>query len=325
MRFWIEMSTPKEVLFFKDFIPEILERGHDYFITTRKYEEANDLIDHFNLKAHIVGGHGGKSLYGKLASGAERIKLLSDIVGDADVLVNLCNPEACRVAFGLGIPVINFIDMPESDKVCRLTVPLSKAVFTPFHVPKSMIRKYWDGPIKTYNCLDPIAWMSKEPKPLDKIWNEEITYPFIIYRPGETKAAYYPDKDDITIPIVEKLMEKYPSGTFLPVPRYEQHKMVDMQNLLYYADLFIGGGGTMNIEAAYWGTWTVACRPVITTYDRWMEDNVLQVRANTIEDGVNLSQQMIKRGVKNKNSYKLRNMTFPLKEIITSIEEYIMS
>ena len=75
-----------------------------------------------------------------------------------------------------------------------------------------------------------------------------MKYAFIIYRPGETKAAYYPEKDDITIPIIEGLKKIYPTGTFMPVPRYGEHEMIDMQSLLYHADLFVGGGGTMNIE-----------------------------------------------------------------------------
>jgi predicted glycosyltransferase len=274
LKIWIDLATPKETLMLNSFIKEFRARGHEVILSTRKYVETNDLIEYLGLQnVYVAGTHAGTKEK-KLHQSIKRLTKLYPwvIQNKPDALVNFSNVEACRIAFGLGIPIVNFTDMPESDKVMRLTLPLSNIVFTPFVVPKEAIWKYWDGPLYQYNCLDPIAWMPETPKPLEEIYPTPVKRPFIIYRSGEVKASYFNGFDDVSRPIAEELKKHYPEGTFFEVPRYTKHEMLDMQSLLAYADLFIGGGATMNIEAAWWGTWTMACRPIIASYDRWCGD-----------------------------------------------------
>jgi len=325
LKIWIDLSTPKETLLFNEFIKEFKSRGHEIFLTTRKYAETNSIIKYLGLDAEMVGAH-GITREEKMKCAADRLKKLYPIILEQkpDALITFTNPEACRIAFGLGIPIFNFTDMPESDKVMRLTLPLSTIVFSPFVVTKELIWKYWDGPTIFYNCLDPIAWMRAIPKPLSVILPElNVVRPFIIYRSGETKAAYYEGKDDISVPIVAKLKTLYSSGTFYEVPRYTTHDMVDMQSLLAHADLFISGGATMAIEAAWWGTWTIACRPVIATYDKWLEENGLQFRANTVDEGITLATDFLSKNGKNPNLGLLWKQSFPLKAICDKIEEKV--
>lgn len=322
MKFWIDIGTPKEVLFFKSFKDELEKRGHDVFVTSRLYQETNDLLDYFGITWYQAGKHGGGNREEKFDAGLQRMKELRGMVEDANALITLVNPEASRVAFGVNIPIYNFIDMPESDKVCRLSLPLSRRVYIPFHVKESQIRKYWDGPIFTYNALDPIAWMPRNPIPLKTIINSHISRPFVIYRLGETQATYYKlfGMDDPVPEIVNNLKRDYPDGTFLEVSRYNKHKMMDMQSLLAYADLFIGGGGTMNIEAAWWGTWTLNCRPIYTSYDDWLVNHGNQIRITNATDGHIIAKKLIERGDKNQAMKHIRNMKFPLKEIVDDIE-----
>ena len=305
------------------FIKEFRSRGHEVIISARKYVEMNDLIDYLGMTdVYIAGEHAGTRKE-KLLESIKRLKKLYPwiIEQKPDALVNFSNVEACRIAFGLGIPIFNFTDMPESDKVMRLTLPLSNIVFTPFVVPKEMIWKYWDGSLYQYNALDPVAWMTETPKPLEEIIPEGVKRPFIIYRSGEVKASYYEGFDDISRPIAEKLQVLYPNGTFYEVPRYTKHKMLDMQSLLAHADLFISGGATMSIEAAWWGTWSLACRPIIASYDKWMEEKGLQYRPKSIEDGVTMAKGFIASGVKNPAMAELRKQVFPIKSLCDIIEQ----
>jgi predicted glycosyltransferase len=50
---------------------------------------------------------------------------------------------------------------------------------------------------------------------------------------------------------------------------------VIIQHFLAFADLFIGGGGTMNTEACYFGTPTISTRSFISHYDKFQIDNQL--------------------------------------------------
>lgn len=324
MKFWVDMCTPKDVIFFRKIIEELNYRNHEIFITTRNYTETNNLINYFGLNAVIVGSH-GKTIKEKIDCSVERMVELNKLfkLEQPDALISYTNPESCRIAFGHAIPIFNYTDIPEAEKVMRLTLPLSSCIYSPFCVNPQLIRNYWVGELYLYDCLDPVAWLPAKPTPLKEIFDEYITYPFIIYRESENHASYLIDKEDITEYIIDELKDLYPSGTFFKIPRYEEHKSIDLQSLFAYADLFIGGGGTMNIEATWWGTWTLACRKITTSYDNWLEDNYLQFRVHNVESAIDYSKYLLSLAKKNKNCTKLRNMVFPVKEICDHMEKLI--
>jgi predicted glycosyltransferase len=77
----------------------------------------------------------------------------------------------------------------------------------------------------------------------------------------------------------------------------------------------------MAVEAAWWGTWTISCRPLIAAYDKWMEDKGLQYRPTGVENGVEMAKGFISSGVKNPMKEELRKQIFPLKNICDTIEK----
>ena len=328
MKFWLDMSTPKEVMFFNVIRKELLRRGHELIITTRHYRETNDLLNYFGIDAAIIGRH-GISREDKLQAGLERMqKLLSHVKHDNIWgLVTLANPEACRVAFGLGIPVFNFIDILESEIVCKLTLPLSKIVFIPFHVPRWKLFRYYSGDTYIYDCLDPVAWMPKEPAPIDEVGldekyfdNGQLRRPFIVYRAAETRASYFKEYGDITPQVIEELKKLMPNATYYPIPRYNVHRMIDLQSLLAHADLFVGGGGTITEEATWWGTWCVTCRPFKTTYDQWLIANDLLFAITEPIQGAIKCRQLLTFEGKNSAAEKLRSQNFPVAAICDMLE-----
>ncbi len=50
-----------------------------------------------------------------------------------------------------------------------------------------------------------------------------------------------------------------------------EEKMV-IQHLLAFADLFIGGGGTLNSEACFFGTPAISTRSFVSHYDKLLID-----------------------------------------------------
>ena len=130
----------------------IKQKGRHVLITTREsngYTEVVELLKLYKVKFFNIGSFGGSELRSKLAASLERQIALSEFIKNFDikVLVSLCSVDANRVAFGLGISIINFYDIPLSDHKtnfkralpqARLTLPLSKCVFHPFVVPKEV-------------------------------------------------------------------------------------------------------------------------------------------------------------------------------------------
>src|SRR5262249_9184322 len=99
---------------------------------------------HLGLEATSLGRHGGETLRGKLLRYAERVRALARHFDDVrpDVVVTLSGTEAPRAAFGLGIPVVCFADLPESDAVSRLSLPLAARVLAPWIVRRGDLMRY---------------------------------------------------------------------------------------------------------------------------------------------------------------------------------------
>ena len=76
MKIWIDILTPKQLLFSEPIV-EKLEKKHDLLCTSREYDEFSKLskIRHFDLI--FVGKHGGGDKENKLKASIERIEKLS--------------------------------------------------------------------------------------------------------------------------------------------------------------------------------------------------------------------------------------------------------
>jgi hypothetical protein len=95
-------------------------------------------------------------------------------------------------------------------------------------------------------------------------------------------------------------------ANFIAIPRYEPEPLQELlpfvtvlqekiivQHLLAYADLFIGGGGTLNSEACYFGIPTISTRSFISHYDKFLIEEGLMKKADTVEELVELSIENI--------------------------------
>lgn len=69
------------------------------------------------------------------------------------------------------------------------------------------------------------------------------------------------------------------------IPRYEAENLkkifkkaivlpekIELSNILPFCDLFVGGGGTINIEAVYWNIPIISTRSFLAFYDRYLID-----------------------------------------------------
>jgi len=290
MKVWIDVLTPKQALFFMNLSLKLEERGHQVIETTRRYREVNQLLRIKGLKAKVIGAHGGKDLYKKLVLSAERIVKLAALIKKEkpDIAISFSSIEAARVAFGLNIPHYCVSDSPHAEAASKLTIPLSKKLFTPFIIPKKAWIKYGipKENIIYYKALDPVTWL-KNFKPDETVLlklNLERDKPIVTVRPEEYFAAYLLNKKSAIVEIVHLLSKKLLDGQIIVLPRYQEqlsflrkeffkeknvkvvNRVVDGASLLALSSVFIGAGGTMNAEAALIGTPTISCYPSKPTY-----------------------------------------------------------
>lgn len=292
MKVWIDILTPKQALFFKELSSRLEEEGHEVLMTTRKYREVNQLLEAKGLSAKVVGEHGGPSPYGKLTASVERMAKLAPLIKDwaPDAAISFSSVEASRVAFGLRIPHYCVSDSPHAEAASRLSIPLSKKLFSPFAIPKRAWLKYGISPrnIVAYRALDPAAWL-KNFKPDGGVLSKlglSGKKPIVTVRPEEAFAAYLSPETLRRSVAVEaaRLLEGWANAQIVVLPRYEEQvsllkdefsgsekvkvaeAVIDGPSLLAYSSAFVGAGGTMTAEAALLGTPAISCFPSTPTY-----------------------------------------------------------
>lgn len=348
---WFDLVTPKSVMFFKNIIELIKEKGVEVLVTAREgqdYTEVVELLDLYHIPFVNRGTFGGAGLKDKLKASIDRQLSLMEFVSDYDIqcLVCLCSVDANRVAFGLGIPIINFYDIPLSDyktdfkkalPQARLTLPLSTKAFHPYMVPREIFERFGleDDQIITYHFLDVVAWL--DDFKADRSYYNAIleehgldeNKPTVIVREEEFKSSYVKHQYPIFYDGINQL-NKEVDANFIIIPRYEPGKLKEkfpfaaildqkivVQHLLAYADLFIGGGGTLNSEACYFGTPTISTRSFVSHYDKLLISKGLMEKADTSEELVKIGKLII--GERRDAKVIFDKMSLDLEEIVNKI------
>ncbi len=297
MNVWLDILTPKQANFLGELHHRLNAKGFKTLLTTRGYREVNELLELRNIKAIEVGRHGGGALKDKLVESSKRVSALTKIIEEErpEVAISFSSPEAARVAFGLKIPHYCISDSPHADAVCRLTVPLSQKLFTPWVIPLYAWKKYGVNPrdIVRYRALDPTVWLTgykTNPKVLDGL-KLDLSKPVIVIRTPEEFAAYLSDRSqsisESTTEIIGKILDLSGELQLVILPRYSSQAdrlkkrfgtriilpehVIDAIPLMQAASAFIGGGGTMTAEAALLGIPVISYYPGETTFvDRFL-------------------------------------------------------
>lgn len=337
MKIWIDILTPKQLLFSEPII-EKLGQKHDILCTSREYNEVTKLakIRHFDLI--FVGKHGGGDKKSKLKASIERIEKLSKKINKfkPDVVISFGSPEAARISFGLGIKHIMFCDSPHANAVMRLTLPLIQKLLIPYVIPKKEFSKFGinEKNIVQYKAIDAVVTMQR------KI-NQNIISPFknnnkknILIRVEEEEASYT-SKSSKIIPIIQKIANDYKDENIIVLGRYTQQiinlqkimgkkiKVIKMsfdgKYLLNDTDVFIGSGGTMTAESALMGIPTISYNAVPNIIENFLVKKSLVKR----ETNPKKVSNEIKRIFARKNDQNQKRAKKVVKQMEDPIEKLI--
>ncbi|MDH3780524.1 MAG: DUF354 domain-containing protein [Nitrosopumilus sp.] len=342
MKIWIDILTPKQLLFSESIVEKLGEK-HDLLCTSRNYDEVSKLAKIRNFDLVFVGKHGGGDKKTKLKASIDRIEKLSKKIKvfSPDIVISFCSPEAARISFGLGIKHIVFCDSPHADAVMRLTLPLIQKLLIPHIIPKNEFSKYGIDKknIIQYKAIDAVVTIQR------KI-NEKAALPFkknnrknILIRIEEEEASYT-SKSSKIIPIIKKVLKEYGDENIVILGRYTEQiknlqkiigkkiKIVKMsfdgKHLLNNTDIFIGSGGTMTAESALMGIPTISYNAVPNMIENFLVKKSLIKR----ETNPNKISNQIKKIFKssNKESQKkarriVKQMEDPIQKLIKIIDE----
>lgn len=268
MRVWVDVFNGPHVHFFQG-IHRFLSNAarSDLHMTARDYYPIAQLLDLYEVEASVIGQHGGGSLYGKLMASTQRVLALAEHIEAADrrqrldLLVHKHSVEAARVAWGLGIPNIAFLDneimVPQNMLVC----PLANVLVAPVCIEMGVVRSFSPNHviILPFDGVCEVAHVYRY-EPDESVLSQlglDPAKPIVVFRSAPKLAAYNSCKPLAEV-IIDRIEAQINGVQIVHLKRSgeggKRIGVVDARSLACYADVVISGGGTMTREAALLGT-----------------------------------------------------------------------
>jgi uncharacterized protein len=274
------MGHPAHVHFFKNFIREMEKRGHEIKVTARDKEVTKQLLDAYHIPYELIG----KPLPGKFSLVREWIYRTYRIarIGrkfNADIYLGILNPATAFSARINRKISLTFNDTEHARFAKRMTYPFTHHILTPScyleEIGKKQVR---------YNGYHELAYLhphyfTPDPAVLDEI-GLKAGDPFIILRFVSWGASHDVGHHGIRNKI-ELVRALEPFGSILisseaalppELQRYEIRMSPEkLHDLIYFAALSIGEGGTIATEAAALGIPSIYVSSLVGTMGNFIE------------------------------------------------------
>jgi predicted glycosyltransferase len=273
-KIWIDLDNSPHVPFFAPIIEELEQSGHSILLTARDCFQVCELADLLNLSYRRVGRHYGKNPIWKLAGLCWRsLQLIPAVLRDKPVLaLSHGSRSQLLVANLLRIPSVTIADY-EFARIWMLVHPTW--VITPEIIADSAIHARKDHILKYPGIKEDVyvPRFNPDPSVLAKFGVDGKDV-IVLVRPPATEAHYHRPESDELFEAVLNFLGGKPQVKMILLPRNERqaadirsrwatlfatgqilipNSVVDGLNLIWYSDLVISGGGTMNREAAALG------------------------------------------------------------------------
>jgi predicted glycosyltransferase len=279
---WIDLENSPHVPFFGPIIKELEERGCQVVLTARDCFQVCELADMAGLKYRKIGRHYGKNSIAKLVGLGFRVVQMTPFALREKPTITVCHGSRSLLVLSalLGIPSINIADYEHADH--RLTTWLgsvqNKWVMTPDVIPPDIFVKH--GMLKDHVLHYPgikedvyTPFFKPDPSLKDTL-GLQSTDVVVTIRPPATEAHYHNPESEKLLMAVFELLGAHPEIKTILLPRTHKQEAelrqarpemfaagailvpkhaVDGLDLIWYSDVVISGGGTMNREAAALG------------------------------------------------------------------------
>jgi len=280
MKIVVDINHPAHVHYFKNFIWEMQKRGHQILITATEKDVACTLLDRYNLEYRNLG-HYGSSLISKVISlPLIDIRMyLAVRKFQPDIFLGFGSIRAAHVAFLLRKPCINFEDTEHSTGQIGLYLPFVSTVCTPscFNGDLGPKQIRFNG-FMELAALHPNQFIPN-PAVLAELGLSEGD-PFFIVRLISWNASHDIGQHGIRDKIgLIQVLEKYgrvlitSEGTLPPVLQSYQIRVSPekLHDLLYFATVYLGEGGTTAAEAGVLGTPSIFISSLAGTMGNFIE------------------------------------------------------
>jgi uncharacterized protein len=305
-KIWIDLDNSPHVPLFLPIIEELRNRGFELLLTARNMYQVVELLEFFELPSKVVGGHWGKNKALKVLSNISRAIQLIPTAAKfrPDLAISHGSRAQVLVCKALGIKSLMMHDYEHTIRTGFLEPDW---ILTPEVIPdKSMSRG--SGHTLKYPGLKEDVYAPLL-RPNDSILSKlGISKDDLVVtlRPPATEAHYHnPDSEKLFAATLQ-MLAKQPHVRVVTLPRNARQKKqlleqfageiasglmiipdgaLDGLNLVWFSDLVISGGGTMNREAAALGVPVYSIfRGTIGAVDQWLADSGRLTLIEKVED-----------------------------------------
>jgi predicted glycosyltransferase len=269
LRIWIDLATPPQVLFFRPIYQALRQAGYPLLVTVRDFSRAPEIAVRLGMEHRVIGRHGGK---GTRAKGLAILRRVGELAAVArkfrpDIAVSHNSYAQALASPLLRVPLLTAMDY-EHQPANHISFRIARRVLVPEPFPESALRKYGASPrrvVRYPGVKEEVYLADFQPDPefptKMRIPSDRV---LVSMRPPARSAIYHRFDNPLFDVAVHRMADE-PNAYVVLLDRtgaydgrfpnvHVPRTAVDGPNLLYWSDLVIGGGGTMNREAAVLGT-----------------------------------------------------------------------
>ena len=279
-RLWIDMTNSPHVLVLRPIIDEFVRRGWDVEVTAREFAQTLPLLERFGIPYTLIGRHRGRNMAAKAWGLAARS---SAMVGFGrsrlfDLALSHASNDLPVASRLLGIPHVTMFDYEFAKLSHHVNVRLSGKALVPDAIPREALAAFGCTPVKydAYPGLKEeyyLADFEPDASVLAELGLDRDKV-LVVLRTPPSMAAYHRMDNPLFDDVLRTIAGRHDVQAVVLVRTPDQRagiesigsgnivvptRVVDAQSLVYYADVVVSGGGTLNREAAALGTpaWTV--------------------------------------------------------------------
>lgn len=276
MRIWVDFENTPHVLILKPIIEELERRNHEVILTARDCSQTIELANYFKMNVARISYHHGRKKINKILGHLSRIAKLIRFIRTKDISIALSHASRSQIIAAkiLGIPTFVMLDYE------HVSLSIVHHFIDRLAIPEVLSAHSFDRRIDSAKIVNYPG--IKEHIYVGNLMNNGSTLNhltldqrkvIITIRPPAVDAHYHKHRDDTDKLFYEAL--KYFSNfdntqvIILARTKAQQQEIMQfgkkngtfnniifpekVQNgllLIWNSDIIIGGGGTMNREAA---------------------------------------------------------------------------
>jgi predicted glycosyltransferase len=290
MRIWIDLANSPHVPFFRALAGEFAARGHELWVTARRFAQTIELAEAAGFRPEVVGGHGGGKLSGKAGNLFGRAWSLAGAARGRGIELAVGHNSYSQVlaARALGLRAVTLMDY-EHQPANHLAFRLASRVVVPRAFPEDALRRYGAraSEVRRYEGIKEDVYLADfVPDPgfaaeLRGRFDIDLTRDvLVVVRTPAREALYHRFENELFAELLGRLLSRESvkvillarseaqresfAAQFASPNLFAPREALDGANLVAAADLVVSAGGTMNREAAALGV------PAATVYaGRW--------------------------------------------------------